>query len=491
MNNITLYDLIFLFIFTVAVTIFLYVKRKNLKREMKIMFLYRTKIGIKFIEYIGGKYKRTLGVLQYIIIGLGYILMVGIVYIIGKSVYLYVSNPFLITQITKAPPIAPLIPYFPQLFGMQSFFPEFSFTYFIVSISIVAIVHEFSHGIFMKYNKIKIKSTGIVFLGPILGAFVEQDDKDMNRAPKKAQLAILGAGVFANIVTGIIFFFIWWGLFYAAFNPIGVNFNTYAQGIVSIGTISSIGGIPIQNLTNNQTISLMDRSNLSNDIILEFNNNTLVFTKIIADNQTYYITKDILKSELETQGDMLILYEDLPAINTGLRGRITSIDDKKVSSISLLKSVLKNYEPGQKINIKTVYNDEVLSFDMVLANDQFDEDRAIIGISSSIERNMNIAENFAFFKEPSTEYEVRNSFMVFLYYLVFWIFLINILVGLFNMLPLSILDGGRFFFITIWGITKNEKFAENAFKWSGRIILIAFLLMMIAYFVGIFGMIRV
>jgi len=491
MANIFIYDMIFLVLFTIAVVIFLYKKRKNLKREMKIMFLYRTKVGIKFIEYIGGKYKRTLGFLKYIIIGLGYILMAGIIYLIGKSVYLYVSNPFLITKIIKAPPIAPLIPYFPQLFGMESFFPEFSFTYFIVSISIVAIVHEFSHGIFMKYNKIKIKSTGIVFLGPILGAFVEQDEKDMDKASKTAQLSVLGAGVFANIVTGIIFFLIWWGLFYAAFNPIGVNFNNYPQGIVTIGSISSVGGIPINNLTNNATIDLIDNSNLSRNIIFELNNNTLVFTKIISDNQTYYITKDILISELKTQSQELILYEDLPAINAGLKGRIISIDNKNVPDTKQLKKILKSYKPQQKVNIKTVYNNQTLNFDIVLAKDPLNQNRAIIGISSSIVSKMNIAENFAFFKQLGTEYEVRNYFLVFIYYLVFWIFLINILVGFFNMLPLSILDGGRFFYLTIWGITKNEKIAKLVFKWSGRIILFAFLLMMFAYFIGISGIVQV
>ena len=41
--------------------------------------------------------------------------------------------------------------------------------------------------------------------------------------------------------------------------------------------------------------------------------------------------------------------------------------------------------------------------------------------------------------------------------------MINILVALFNMLPLGILDGGRFFYLTIWSITGKEKWGKKAY----------------------------
>ena len=62
----------------------------------------------------------------------------------GQTLSIYILHPE-ITKIIKAPPIAPLIPYFPKLFGMESFFPPFYFTYFIVALAIVAVVHELSH----------------------------------------------------------------------------------------------------------------------------------------------------------------------------------------------------------------------------------------------------------------------------------------------------------------------------------------------------------
>ena len=75
-----IYDIAFLVIFSLAVGLFLWKRRKNLKRE-GIMYLYRTQVGVKFIDYVGGKYKKTLSVLGFIGIICGYGLMAGMIYL--------------------------------------------------------------------------------------------------------------------------------------------------------------------------------------------------------------------------------------------------------------------------------------------------------------------------------------------------------------------------------------------------------------------------
>ena len=155
-----IYDITFLVVFSLLIILFLYSKRKNIKREMGIAFLYKTHLGIKVINHVGRTYKKTLGALQYIIILVGYVLMAGIIYLIGKTAYLYIAYPVMITDVIKAPPITPLIPYFPTIFGMESFFPPLYFTYFFIALSIVSIVHEFSHGIFMESERRRVGEWG-------------------------------------------------------------------------------------------------------------------------------------------------------------------------------------------------------------------------------------------------------------------------------------------------------------------------------------------
>jgi len=102
-----------------------------LKQE-GILFLYKTKWGIKLINYIGEKHKRMLNFLSYISISCGYVLMIGMLFILFQTVYLYLTTS--ISQVIKIPPIAPLIPYFPKLFGLQSLFPPFYFIYFLFAL---------------------------------------------------------------------------------------------------------------------------------------------------------------------------------------------------------------------------------------------------------------------------------------------------------------------------------------------------------------------
>ena len=466
--------------FIIFVTFFLYKNRANLKREMKIIFLYKAQWGVDLINYIGDRYRWILGKLRYVIIGLGYILMAGILYLIGRTVYLYVTQPVLVTKLVKAPPIAPLIPYFPQLFGMDDFFPPFYFAYFIIALAIVAIVHEFSHGIYMRYSKVGIKSTGIVFLGPFLGAFVEQKESDMVKASKINQLSILGAGVFANTITAILFLFIWMGVFYMAFTPAGVFFNAYSSELVNIDSITSINEIELQNPDKSVLMNLLEQGRINDEIVLGSNGYSINVSEIMINGKKYYSNQRILDAPLAFNGDKLLLYEDSPALNNRMVGVIKSVNDEEVKNYAELGNVLGKYSAGEEIKIITDYNGEMLEYNLVL------DENGLIGVGYSPAQK-NMAEGIAtmIFKEPGTHYDVKNDFLLFIYYLMFWIFIINLLVALFNMLPVSILDGGRFFYLTIWGITRSEKAAKRVNAWIGRIILFGVLLMMISWMFGI------
>jgi len=77
----------------------------------------------------------------------------------------------------------------------------------IISLAILLIVHEFSHGIQARLAKVKIKSIGIVLFGIIpFGAFVEPDEKMVKKLDKRKQNKIFIAGISANIIASLIFF---------------------------------------------------------------------------------------------------------------------------------------------------------------------------------------------------------------------------------------------------------------------------------------------
>ena len=147
------YDIILLILFTLFVAIFLYINKKNLKKE-GLLFLYKTKWGIKLIDKTAKTFPKILKSLSYVSISVGYLLMAGMLYLFGKIVWVYISAPEIVREI-KVPPITPLIPYLPQAFKLD-FLPPFYFIYWIVVLAVIAISHEFAHGIFMRRYNIKI-----------------------------------------------------------------------------------------------------------------------------------------------------------------------------------------------------------------------------------------------------------------------------------------------------------------------------------------------
>jgi len=452
------YDVGFLISFSLFVAWFLRTRTKHLSRE-GIIFMYRTKFGIDAIKYIGDNFKRTLHALKYLIVGVGFVLMGAMIWMLGQTVAIYLLHPE-ITKLIKAPPIAPLIPYFPKLFGMESFFPPFYFTYFIVALAIVAIVHEFSHGIFMRLFKVKIKSTGMVFLGPILGAFVEQDDNSFKKKPKFNQMVVLAAGVFANVVFALIFYGLYVGFFFSSFAGSGYIFNSYG-----------VAAVPLENITGFEEVGNL--------------------TKVTTVNGTYYLDDGLAVQLAQNDNDYLIAYPEAPAVLSGMKGAIIQADDVKITGQDKLREFLENKNPNERVVFKTEDVDGIKEYNILLGEHPDDSSKAYLGVGHSVTQRRGVIGKslgwFMSFKETSTLYKPTwdGEFVYFIYHLLWWVMIINLLVALFNMMPLGMLDGGRFFMLAIWGITGSEKFAKKAYKVAGWAILFVFVLLMFFWFIRI------
>ena len=464
------YDIVLLVLFVIAVSIFLYSKRKNLKRE-GLLFLYRTSWGIKLINYVGNKYKKTLSVLSYVSIGIGYILMIAMLYLFGKLIWVYVAFPQIVQQI-KVPPIMPLIPYLPQMFKIEGL-PPFYFTYWIIIIAIIAITHEFAHGIFAVRNKVKIKTTGFgffpFFLPIFLAAFVELDEKKMVKKKNFSQRAILSAGTFANVITAIFFFVILWIFFSLAFTPAGVVFDSYAASLVPISNISSVNGITLDNPYYEKILEL------SNDEELN---------KIEANEKTYLAPMKLLEQQKNNEGE-IILYDDAPAIRAGLVGAITHINGVKINKLEDISTELVKYSPGDKIIISATTGEKTKDYEIVLEENPNNKNKPWIGIGFAYQERSGVVgkiiDALSSFKKSNIYYEPKfGEWNSLVYNLLWWIILISISVALVNMLPLGLFDGARFFYLTALLITKNEKNAKKIL--SAISYLLLFLVVVIMFF---------
>lgn len=462
------YDLIFLFLFIVFFSGFLYTKRKNIRKE-GLLLLYKAGWGIKLINYLGKKYKRTLNFLSYVSIGLGYVLMIGMFYLVWTILEIYLFNPNIVRAI-KVPPIIPLVPYLPQIFNLD-FLPPFFFTYWIVILAIIAITHEMAHGIFAAHNNVKVKTTGFgffpFFLPIFLAAFVELDEKAMAKKNKFSQMAILSAGTFANVLTAVFFFGVLLLFFSFAFASSGIIFDSYATSTITIAGISSMNGVALTNPTYDKMLELTNEEG---------------FNEIEVEEDKFLVTRDILKDQEENKGE-IIVYNSAPAIREELGSIITDINGVEIMSIDELVTELSKYSPGEEITVGTVTDEGEVEKILILGEHPDKEGSAWLGIGFLDYRRPGfvgkIVDSLSSFKKPNVYYvPIFDGISVFIYNMLWWLVLISISVALINMLPVGIFDGGRFFYLTMLALTKSERKAKMWFQFSTYFFLFLLFILM-------------
>ena len=180
------YKFVILFYVIIVAIVFFY--KKKFFFQAKFIALYRTKIGIKLMHKVAkwfGPFIRGFG---YVFIFIGYAGMLLIVYFLFDGFYKLLFVP-------GAPAVlSPVIPGVP-IPGSPIFVP---FWYGITALFTVVLVHEFFHGVVCAAHNIKVKNSGIVFFGPLIGAFVEPDEKQLKKKSWWVQESMFAAGPVSN-----------------------------------------------------------------------------------------------------------------------------------------------------------------------------------------------------------------------------------------------------------------------------------------------------
>jgi membrane-associated protease RseP (regulator of RpoE activity) len=187
-------NLISLIVFYTIVVILLYMKRKNVTVQSKVLFLYKTQRFNQLMRRIAEfspRFWRGFGVLS---IPIGFSAM--------AFVFAFLTWKLFEMFIAPAPPLQIILPFTSTVSVGPILFV--SFWYFIISIFVVVLVHEGAHGIVAEAFKQKIKSAGAGMFLLIPLAFVEPDEEKLKKAPAKTQLAIFSAGAMANFVTALL-----------------------------------------------------------------------------------------------------------------------------------------------------------------------------------------------------------------------------------------------------------------------------------------------
>lgn len=344
-------------LFLVFLAFFLFIERKKVKLQ-KIFFpilyllMYKSKFGINQMEKVAGKYPRLLRVLGLVGIAVGFLGMVVLAASLVDNLVKLFTTPSAMPGVQLVIPIKTKFTFYVPFF------------YWLLSIVIIAIVHEFSHGVIARAYGMKIKSSGFAFLGviiPILpAAFVEPDEREMARRPLKQRLSVFAAGPFSNILFG---FFV---------------------AVILLMVLT-----PVNNFM--------------------FQNNGVGVVNLVAGKEFGAQKAGIAPGE-----------------------RITSIDGILTSDIEVLRGVLASKKPGDRIEVMT----NRLSYNVTLSQNPTNASQAYLGVYLEQSRKLRpeIKQNFGDFVPGA---------VIWFFELLYWLYFLSIGIGLVNLLPLGIVDGGR------------------------------------------------
>ena len=386
-----------LIIFVGIIIYFVWKKRKEIEIQNFIPYvfyfiLYRTKLGLKFMKDFSRKHRTFVHWYGYIAIAVGFSAMIYTSYIIIVYSYMLIAHP-------ATTPVGPSIVMPFKAKGVL-YVPFF---YWLISLFLLMIFHESSHGIVASSHKIKIKSSGFAILAilvPILpAAFVEPDDKQLEKKKAYQRISVYAAGPFANIVLGFLSIL----LLIFVLNPL----------IIQAAHVSNINA----NIWNGGALTIPSQ------------------LKILK-----YYSPDNVTSPLKLAG--------VPVNSTIIKINNISIESKKYdfNRTNTLKAIIKNDHPGSVINI-TLNNSKV--YQVKLAKKLGTDNSTFLG---------------GFFSESKPLGNYPYSWLINpIYIFVFWFMLLNLGIGLFNLLPMGskstglMLDGGFMFEALTSSLFKKKK----------------------------------
>jgi membrane-associated protease RseP (regulator of RpoE activity) len=366
-------------------------KNLGISYELKLpLILIHTPFGLKFFDKVanskfGKIYAKFNIYLMPLITALAVFLIVG-------SLLVLFSNDAAREGVRDIGPQGNLL-----IPGLNPILP---WTYGWIGLVVTIIIHEAGHGIVARVYNTKVESTGIVlfFVIPI-GAFVNIQQDELNRTSFKQKSAILTAGPMNNmILAGICFGLLF--LLVSSLSPIS-NSSADEPGI----TVLTVG----EN-------SLAQSIGLEKNSIITFINNEPIEDVVELRN----ILKDNLGSSIQIKW-------------------LTEDKREQIQSVNLPASF-----PENKGILGVTLADTF--FDPVLVLDRY--------------KNLFLTNPLAILMPPtlgqsaipysdvmSSQYSssIFGPAFPIIGNLLFWIWFINFNVGIFNALPITMLDGGQWY----------------------------------------------
>jgi len=391
--------------------------RWNATRALGIVLMVRTQRGQRLLERMAKprRFWRFYGEVSLWVCSVS-MLMVGLLVVLAFVTSVLApptADPPSASELVAVPGLNPVIP---LGWGALAF---------VVSL----VIHELGHGLLARGHGMRIKSFGLLQLGPLpLGAFAEPQGEELMRAPRRERLRMFAAGPATNIFAAVVMLLLLGGV---AAQFVAVDESLHVQGIVKGGgadeagmepwdTIVSITASPVTSMEDFRTVLDRHRANETVEIVVRHQDGEReTLTAVLGDKHAYYAdlgwSEEMLESLEVEPGDAFLGVERLSTSTSGIDRLAGPFSPRWEGSI------------GQRVLAAPFHVLSVLIIPFELngvAIHPFEETliQAGDGIVGSV---------------------FGTSGLLFLANLLFWLMWVNILLGFTNLIPMVPFDGGH------------------------------------------------
>ena len=253
----------------------------------------------------------------------------------------------IVPQIDQAPS--------PELIlGIPGLNPVIPLGYGILGLVIAIVVHEMSHGVMTRLGGMKVQSMGVVFLVFPVGAFVEPDEKELQSTTRAKRSKVFAAGPASNILLSLIVLALFSGVMMSSLQPVhdgaltvGVVEGSPAEkaGVSPSSVIVSIGGVA---LSSSSDFDVRSSPNPGINVTVE-----------------YYFKGELQSSEVLDGVVVGYVAEGFAAYNAGIRTGmvLVSVDGTPIGNTDALSDEMIGKHAGQVVTVVVMsYNDSESSF---------------------------------------------------------------------------------------------------------------------------------
>jgi len=291
--------------------------------------------------------------------------------------------------------------------------------YIVVALVVGIIVHEFSHGILTIAGNLKVKSMGLLYLIFPIGAFVEPDEEQMKKTKIIKRMRVYAVGPLSNFVTFFICLLLFSFVFMSSVAPgDGLTvYETYKDspvekiGLEKGAVITSINGTDLTQYKN-----IDEKLETYKGILNETRaNDTITISYIYKSN----------------------IYENVELNLTDSYSYVASNITKGKGHTGIFSFV------NEKANLERVQNpfeDPPVGFLYFMAIPVYGYFEGYNPIADPFIDSYNYQGPLSFIPKP-VFWVIVN--------LLYWVAWLNLMVGIFNILPMAPLDGGFIFNDTI------------------------------------------